>query len=103
MRRAYRQGDLLFIAVDSLPDNAVPEDTDVIAEGEVSGHVHRVVGGQILSVPETDFRYVDGEDFEVVHDEHPPLRMSGPAEIIQQREYSPPESQGQPSWRPVVD
>ncbi len=45
-KKMYRQGDVLIVAVDSIPESAteVPRSRRgvVLAEGEVTGHAHRI-------------------------------------------------------------
>ena len=44
----YRQGDVLLIKVDQIPKDAKPRKSNIIVEGEASGHAHRIVNGTIL-------------------------------------------------------
>lgn len=99
----YRQGDVLIVAVDAIPNNAteVPR-TDrgvVLAEGEVTGHAHRIPSrSAMLYRTENDARYlrVEGtsggkrEAVSLQHEEHSPVTLPpGNYRISLHREYQP--------------
>ena len=119
-RKAYRQGELLFVPLDQedtitlgykLQDSSSPRwkklPTNVIREGEATGHKHEVLsqkqGSAMLLAPVStllrglshmdfvsreDRMLVTQEPVEVVHPEHRPLNIpSGIYLIIIQREY----------------
>jgi len=44
----YRQGDVLLIKVPQIPKHAKPIKSNIIIEGEASGHAHRIKNGTIL-------------------------------------------------------
>jgi len=44
----YRQGDVLLVKVKQIPKDAKPRKSNIIVEGEASGHAHRIVNGTIL-------------------------------------------------------
>ena len=55
MSKMYRHGDVLLIKIDKLPDNAKfkVKKGNIILEGEVTGHAHRLKGeAKILEVAE---------------------------------------------------
>ena|SRR3990167_2772854 len=87
-----RQGDLFIIKVDSLPKEAVKKDTEVLVKGEVTGHAHRVLDGDVYGLPNDESRlylqtYVPTQ---INHDEHLPIPLETPGiyEIRRKREYS---------------
>lgn len=43
----YRQGDVLLVRVDEVPSAAKKNPTNIVAYGEVTGHVHEVFGGEV--------------------------------------------------------
>lgn len=95
----YRQGDILVISTDSLPDGLteVPRDDGrvILAYGEVTGHAH--------AIGESDVHLLEGANLEdrflqvladggclLVHDEHASIRLPAGNYIVRrQREYSP--------------
>lgn len=95
-----RQGDLLFVQINKLPDGAVEDKTGVIARGEATGHTHRLRAGRgrqllwaagVAYIRALHKAYVD-------HEEHgtdvlPPATW----QVIRQREYEPE------GWRQVND
>jgi hypothetical protein len=89
----YRQGDLLFVEVDSLPKGFRRVDDNVVHRGEVGGHSHRLIGGNIYSgwTPEGSriFIVIDSVG-RVVHEEHGEIILEkGVWMVVRQREYSP--------------
>ena len=46
----FRQGDLLFIPVDSVPAGAAQAPDGVIARGKASGHTHQLQAGRGLAL-----------------------------------------------------
>jgi hypothetical protein len=48
MSKLYRQGDILFKKIDKIPKKAKKIETDVIVEGEATGHAHKIVNGFIF-------------------------------------------------------
>lgn len=87
----WRHGDLLIEKVATIPATAKDTETSILAEGEVTGHAHRLTGATVL---------VDGDDryFEVAeaatltHEEHARIDFTpGLYRVTYQREYDPYE------------
>ena len=104
--KQIRQGDVLLVAVDKAPPAGAKEQKEVIlAEGEATGHAHRLTG-DILEWTEGEDRFIRiiGQAFgELSHEEHDPMPVAvvEPMQtflIIPQRETN---LSGQ--WRRVVD
>lgn len=101
----YRQGDVLLVKVDDLPQgkDVTPEDRIVLAYGEITGHAHavypevKVIDGekkQVLPAKLWDAgaeRYLQVlEKTALKHEEHAPIDLPvGNYKVIQQREYDP--------------
>ena len=88
----YRQGDLLFVQQERLPDgaNLTPRPGDVIFAGETTGHAHRLQAGTILSTPDGQVWLEVPVPTEVVHEEHGPIPLeAGVWMVVRQREYTP--------------
>ena len=91
----YRHGDVLVSAISSLPAGAEKQTHLVLAEGEVTGHAHRI------AEPGTAELYQFGEEMylrivaplaTLVHQEHGPISLpTGIYRVWRQREYSPRE------------
>lgn len=93
----YRHGDVLIQKVEKVKGNKLKH--LVIAEGEVTGHAHRVTGGkaELYQDGDTLFLHVE-EDATITHEEHKPLTLPvGDYGIKIQREYEPE------GWRYVAD
>jgi hypothetical protein len=97
--KMYRQGDVLIVAVDSIPSDAkeVPRSKRgiVLAEGEVTGHAHRIPSRHAtLYRTETDARYMrvtaGGKPVALLHEEHTAVELPpGSYRISIHREYQP--------------
>lgn len=90
--RLYRQGDLLFQRVSKLPENLQARQSDILAEGETTGHMHRIVGpAQILEGMGQEYLQVEAET-ELVHEEHNKITLApGYYKVIHEREFDPLE------------
>lgn len=118
-RIQQRQGDVLIVPIDAIPDAAKPARRDaldriVLAEGEASGHAHAIRARDVqafrMETAETDahraanralidYIFVGGGGAELAHEydsgkkaEHDTLALApGAYRVVQQREYSPEE------------
>ncbi len=89
MSKLYRQGDILFKKIDEIPKKAKKIETDVIVEGEATGHAHKIVNGFIFQT--WNEMFIEAKTgAEIVHDEHDPIALEpGYYEVIRQKEYDP--------------
>ncbi len=95
-----RQGDVMIVAVHSIPDGATPiartKRGVVLAEGEVTGHAHRIPSRHaVLYRTETDARFMRvtaGGKVELLHEEHAAVPVPvGDYRISIHAEYVPGE------------
>ncbi len=93
----WRHGDVFIEQVRSIPPGLTPTRVPVLAEGELTGHAHRI---QEAGAAEFFIGPVDGERFfriktpsaTVVHEEHGPITLTkGAYRSWIQREYHPEE------------
>ncbi|MGH2683007.1 MAG: hypothetical protein ACRDIX_07220 [Actinomycetota bacterium] len=95
----YRQGDVLIVAVDEVPDRtkAVARDRGriVLAYGEVTGHTHAIAdrGAELVESQELQERFLrvlaEG-GVTLTHEEHAPVVIpEGTYRVVRQREYTP--------------
>jgi len=91
----WRQGNVFLIANSDLPKTGRQERRPVLAEGEVTGHAHRLqdpASGRVFSVGSNLYLEVLAESATIVHEEHGPVTLPrGGYAIRIQREYSPQE------------
>lgn len=97
-RTPIRQGDVLLVPVDSIPEGAKVKPRDkgrvVIAYGEVTGHLHQIadpdsVGAEILTTAESATFIRLTKKAQLVHDEHNTLDvLPGAWQYIPQREHT---------------
>ncbi|MBI3929764.1 MAG: hypothetical protein HY319_29760 [Armatimonadetes bacterium] len=85
----YRQGDVLIVPAPKLPLGK-PLKTNVLAEGEITGHAHRLEGDGRL-VRSGEELYLEVRDRSTLtHEEHGPVTLpKGLYQVIQQREFAP--------------
>ena len=92
-----RQGDVLLIAVDmGIPAGTEGKAEVILAEGEITGHAHRLTGGVIYEWEAGGQRYVrvaGDKPGKLSHEEHDPLPASVVApettyRIVQQHEWN---------------
>jgi len=65
----YRQGDIFFKRVEKLPASKTKKSDGIIAYGEVTGHSHRVVDGELWESGKEMFVESHGEAV-IKHEEH---------------------------------
>jgi len=91
----YRHGDVLVTQVESIPPDAVKRPHLVLAEGEMTGHSHRIAeagSAELLEFSQTVYLRVLADTATLVHQEHGPITLPrGEYRIWRQREYSPRE------------
>ena len=93
----YRHGDLLIKQIKKIPESVTPLSTNIIAEGEVTGHNHKLYGShQVYGTHSENPRIIEPtyfqakEDISLKHQEHATLKISkGNYVIIHEREYDP--------------
>lgn len=90
----WRQGDVFVVPVSAMPDGVKPS-RPVLAEGEVTGHSHRIADpstAQLFSGRAGMYLQVTSENTTVIHDEHKPITVPrGLYTVRIQREYHPKE------------
>ncbi len=88
----YRQGDVLLLPTDIPKDATITtKDEIVLAEGEATGHAHRITLPGVEELAKDGVRYLRTHDVALVkHEEHDTVAVPpGEYKIVQQREYSP--------------
>lgn len=89
----YRHGDVLVAPIESIPTGANPQQHLTLAEGEMTGHSHRIAesGAAVLyEFHRTLYLEVVADQATLVHQEHGPIALPrGFYHVWQQREYSP--------------
>ncbi|MDQ5934425.1 MAG: hypothetical protein QG574_1731 [Cyanobacteriota bacterium erpe_2018_sw_21hr_WHONDRS-SW48-000092_B_bin.40] len=96
MKTLYRQGDVLLVSVEELPEDALEEavkDRLVLAHGEVTGHAHVIDPAMAKAFRSNQDRYLEVQSGAALcHEEHATLKLKpGFYKIVIQREYSPGE------------
>lgn len=102
MEGLIRQGDILLVPVSDIPNKRrdrvrrKKDDDIILAEGEVTGHHHRIPGTGTTSVTVYDdgsnkhIRVRDDDGVSLAHEEHDTLTIpKGDYRVENQREYVP--------------
>lgn len=91
----YRHGDVLVSEIDTIPKGAVKRPHLVLAEGEMTGHAHRIAeigSAELVQLGPEMFLRVLAPTATLVHDEHGPITLPrGNYRVWRQREYAPRE------------
>ena len=89
----WRQGDIFMAAVSDIPENAEKLAHGVLAEGEITGHAHRIADPRQAELYRHSGRLylrVMGEEAAIVHDEHHEIALPrGLYRVWRQREFRP--------------
>jgi hypothetical protein len=97
----YRQGDILLVKVDKLHEGFKKAKTNIVAEGEITGHHHRLFGdADVMVADNNDMAVWVVGPAELVHEEHAAITLEpGAYEVRRQRE----ESLNRWGWSSVRD
>ena len=92
--RSWRQGDVFIVSIPALPQGLKPH-RPILAEGEVTGHAHRLqsgTAGQVWTSGGQLYLEVSADEAVITHDEHHAVNIPrGAYEVRIQREYHPSE------------
>lgn len=84
----YQQGDILIKVIEKIPQKTEKQKTMVVAEGEATGHAHRVQGNSIVAALEAILFIEVIEESKITHEEHLPITLPpGSYEVSTVREY----------------
>lgn len=98
-KKNYRHGDVILVP-SSVPDKAEEKKGLTLAEGEVTGHSHRISEGmaQMFKFDSKVYLRVTSERAALVHEEHKRIDLpAGDYEVIIQQDYEPD------GWKRVQD
>jgi len=91
----YRHGDLLIASIDEIPADARPVQHLVLAEGELTGHSHRIGekdAARLFHSSSGMYLRITEELATLIHQEHGPIQLPrGLYRVWRQREYAPQE------------
>jgi hypothetical protein len=91
----YRHGDLLVQTAESLPPDVRQLHHLVLAQGELTGHSHRIAerdSAVLYESPSGLFLSVTADKATMIHQEHGPIELDrGYYQVWRQREYTPAE------------
>lgn len=86
----YRHGDVYLLQVAPPSIERHYPDHNIVAEGEATGHAHRLMGDGRLFLCNGELHLEAGQSTSLTHDEHARLDIPpGTFRVIIQREWSP--------------
>ncbi len=89
----YRHGDLLVENIEEIPNEVRPLQHLVLAEGELTGHSHRIAeqgAAQLYQSFTGMYLRITEKIGTLIHQEHGPIQLPrGAYRVWRQREYSP--------------
>ena len=87
-----RHGDLWFKRIEKLPGGLKPKDTNIVAEGEVTGHAHTLASGEFnLYEDSSGTLYLSVKTpSEITHQEHGAKEIAEGIYVVEkEREFDP--------------
>jgi hypothetical protein len=94
-KQLYRHGDVLVERIERIPVAAIKRPHLVLAEGEITGHVHRIAdpaSAELYELEAERYLRVVSSTATLLHEEHGPINLPrGNYRVWRQREYSPRE------------
>jgi len=96
-RHTYRQGDVLIVPVNEIPEGLHQTKKVTLAYGEVTGHHHSIVDGGAVGYAQDSTglaEYIDvtNEFADLTHQEHDTISLpAGKYRNVIQTEYTPQE------------
>jgi hypothetical protein len=72
-----QQGDVIIDEIKRIPEGALAVDHKILAEGEVTGHLHAVTEGDVQLFEKAGILYmkVNSETATITHNEHKPVTV----------------------------
>jgi hypothetical protein len=87
--KLLRQGDVLLKPISALP-MGLKKKNNILAEGESTGHLHKIGKTAQVYIDSMGRQYVETEGTELTHEEHDLISVpNGIYEVIIQREFTP--------------
>ena len=89
--KLFRHGDLLIREIHSLPHTAKLIHTNIIAEGEKTGHNHMLHGShQIYETVDNQIHFEAMQELEIKHPEHNTIIIpKGIYTVVHERSFNP--------------
>jgi|WetSurMetagenome_2_1015567.scaffolds.fasta_scaffold246189_2 hypothetical protein len=89
MTKYYQHGDVLIKSINYIPKNAKPVESTILAEGESTGHIHRINGGKAIIYMVNLIMYLKViKKISLIHEEHKALFIPpGNYQIDKVKEY----------------
>jgi hypothetical protein len=92
----YQQGDVILKVVDNLPNGMKVKEDKIVAEGEATGHMHRILAedAMVFVTKEGDIFVDSPSGTEITHDEHDTINLpAGRYHIGIVQEFDPLEDE----------
>jgi len=96
MDKYFQQGDVLIVPVSDINEDLQKKEDNIVAEGEATGHMHRVLGDdvEVMVGPNGDIFVSAPKGATMTHDEHHTINLPvGKFKIGIVQEYDPLEDE----------
>jgi len=94
--KKFQQGDVILKSVNSIPVGGTLKKDLILAEGERTGHTHKIVSGQVqlILLQAAMYLRVISETAKLIHNEHEEISIpEGDYEVTIVREFDPFEEE----------
>ena len=98
VKMKFRHGDLMIIRINKLSKNLQKVEGNVLAKGEVTGHLHQLLVNktenlQLYKNNDETLFFETKEEAKLIHQEHKQIQIpKGIFRVMRQREYSAKEN-----------
>ena len=97
--RTIRQGDVQFIKVDAIPEDAKPRAGGVLFRGDATGHAHRIDVGELFETADGLLYLRTDRLARVTHEEHKTVSLAPGTYLVSRKRQLDLED----DWRSVED
>ena len=88
--KIFRHGDLLIREIWSIPSDAVQKSTNIIAEGEKTGHHHTLNGSHQIFETDEAMYFEAKQELSIEHPEHNTIQIpKGIYKVAQEQSWNP--------------
>ena len=86
----FRHGDLLIRKIWSIPSDAVQKSTNILAEGEATGHHHILNGSHQIFETDEAMYFEAKQELSIEHPEHNTIQIpKGVYKVVHEQSWNP--------------
>ena len=88
--KIFRHGDLLIREIWLIPSDAVQKSTNILAEGEITGHHHTLNGSHQIFETDEAMYFEAKQELSIEHPEHNTIQIpKGVYTVVHERQHNP--------------